>query len=367
MRGSGKGLLAECVGLIIIGHGATMITPGEDEEETAKRILAILIDGDEVVCFDNIVGTFESACLCVVLTTDEFKGRLLGHTKNVHAPTRITWLATGNNVVVVGDLTRRVLPCDIDPKCEHPERRKFDGDLRKELLARRPDLVGAGLTILRAYILAGRPDQGLSPYGSFEEWSDLVRSAIVWAGGADPCEGRERLQQVDPERSTVRLVFLAWRETIGFAAVTAKEAIAIARENPSKPLLSALNEIPRGRDRELESRKLGNWLSDRQSWVESGLRLTRAGEHQGSALWQLAEVGGVGGFGGTSQPHRTETVMTVSIKGGATDPPNPPSPCRSCAGTRFWRLNGDSNWICARCHPPIAPPDAIETIEEPAP
>ncbi len=367
MPGSGKTLLADIVGLIATGIGATMITPGEDEEENAKRILAILVDGDEVVCFDNIVGTLESRCLCAVLTSDEFKGRLLGLTKNVHSSTRNTWLGTGNNVVVVGDLTRRVLPCDIDPTCEHPEQRQFDDDLRRQILARRSGLVGAGLTILRAYILAGRPGQGLSSYGSFEEWSDLVRAAIVWAGGADACDGRGRLQQVDPVRGTVRTVFRAWQATIGFSAVTARDAIKCAESDASKLLLGALSEIPRGRERTLDSRALGNWLSDRRGWVDSGLRIVHAGDRQGSALWQLVEARGSGGVGGTSPTHHTETVsQAVNSSRGARDPresPNPPSPCCACSGSTFWRLrDGPGDWGCTRCHPPLPSIEAIETV-----
>ena len=50
------------------------------------------------------------------------------------------------------------------------------------------------LTILRGYCAAGRPAQGFKPWGSFEQWSDLVRGAIVWAGEPDPADTREELR-----------------------------------------------------------------------------------------------------------------------------------------------------------------------------
>jgi hypothetical protein len=43
----------------------------------------------------------------------------------------------------------------------------------------------AGLTVLRAFVLAGRPDGDVDSLGSFESWSDLVARAIVFAGGAN--------------------------------------------------------------------------------------------------------------------------------------------------------------------------------------
>jgi putative DNA primase/helicase len=55
----------------------------------------------------------------------------------------------------------------------------------------RAQLVAAGLTVLRGYSAAGRPDMRLPPWGSFEGWSKLVRGALVWAGEADPGETRE--------------------------------------------------------------------------------------------------------------------------------------------------------------------------------
>ena len=36
--------------------------------------------------------------------------------------------ATGNNLVLVGDMTRRALLCRLDPERERPELRRFDSD-----------------------------------------------------------------------------------------------------------------------------------------------------------------------------------------------------------------------------------------------
>jgi hypothetical protein len=57
----------------------------------------------------------------------------------------------------------------------------------------RAELVAAGLTMLSAYCAAGRPRMNLSAWGSFDDWSGLVREAVVWCGNPDPGKTREEL------------------------------------------------------------------------------------------------------------------------------------------------------------------------------
>ncbi len=57
----------------------------------------------------------------------------------------------------------------------------------------RSDYLSAALTILRAFHVAGRPDQRISPWGSFTAWSKLVRGALVWAGLPDPIITQRRV------------------------------------------------------------------------------------------------------------------------------------------------------------------------------
>jgi len=42
--------------------------------------------------------------------------------------------------------------------------------------------------------VAGKPAHGLKPWGSYEDWSAVVREAVVFAGLPDPGETREALQ-----------------------------------------------------------------------------------------------------------------------------------------------------------------------------
>jgi hypothetical protein len=84
--------------------------------------------------------------LCSILTQETWKDRILGKTGMATVPTCTTWLATGNNLLIVGDLSTRALVCDLDAKVEHPEERKFDINLYEYVPAHRDELVPAALT-----------------------------------------------------------------------------------------------------------------------------------------------------------------------------------------------------------------------------
>src|SRR5262249_14571675 len=123
--------------------------------------------------------------------------------------------ATGNNVVLLADTTRRVCHVRLDSPLEKPQERS--GFRHPDLLAwvrqSRGRLLAAALTVLSAYCRAGRPDQGLSPWGSYEGWTALVRGALVWAGQGDPGATRAVLAaRADVEADALRGLLLGWRE-----------------------------------------------------------------------------------------------------------------------------------------------------------
>ena len=162
---SGKTLLADVASLIATGKSNACISHADNETEERKRLLAVLMTGDPIICYDNVEKPFGSPALCSVLTSTEFKDRILGETRSISVPTNCLFLATGNNLTFHGDLsTRAVVCCRIDPGVERPEERHFKRDLRKHIPEHRGRLVAAVLTILRAYYVAGRPKQDLKEF-----------------------------------------------------------------------------------------------------------------------------------------------------------------------------------------------------------
>src|SRR5262249_41115282 len=59
---------------------------------------------------------------------------------------------------------------------------------------------------------AGRPTQKLKAWGSFEGWSDVVRSAVVWSHLPDPGETRQALRQESDQEANALHAILAGGE-----------------------------------------------------------------------------------------------------------------------------------------------------------
>jgi hypothetical protein len=168
------------------------------EEEREKVLGAYALRGAGIICFDNLASGFGGAALDRCLTAiDTVELRILGKSEIPELKWRSVITATGNNPEYFGDTPRRILQSSLEPAEENPEERDEKTFAHHPLLpwvrSQRTRLVADALTVLRAHALAGRPREGLRTWGSFESWSDMVPTAIVWAGGADPMLTRPAL------------------------------------------------------------------------------------------------------------------------------------------------------------------------------
>lgn len=247
--GTGKSLLCDTVAMIATGREATATSHGKTEEELNKRLFSMLLKGDPVVVIDNIEDPVRSDEFCTVLTAETWQSRILGLSKTGVVPTNVLFLLNGNGLSFEGDIRTRVIMCGQDARMEDPGERTFDRDLRKYVPAERARLAVAALTVLRAFVVAGR--SGLDefpPFGRFEDWSDLVRGALIWLGEPDPCATREAIDAIDPERDKLSALLRAWEAAIGPEKwLTASEIIAATQwtedfedEGPN-PVMTRLN------------------------------------------------------------------------------------------------------------------------------
>ncbi|MBX3403847.1 MAG: bifunctional DNA primase/polymerase [Phycisphaeraceae bacterium] len=202
VRGAGKTLLAFVAATIAIGPGVGTSGYVESDEEMRKQITSKLIEGHRLVILDNLPGRVGCPSLDRVLTTTTWTDRILGKSESATLPATAVWFATGNNVVLMADTARRVVPIRIEVLDENPEDRAGfkHPDLLRFVRENRATLLCACLTWLSAYIRAGKPSLGLQPFGSFEGWSDTIRCAVVHAGFEDPCAGRAQLAE-DSDRA----------------------------------------------------------------------------------------------------------------------------------------------------------------------
>jgi hypothetical protein len=294
VRAAGKGLLLNCISRIITGEPFTIATYTSDEDELRKRITSLVLAGDRLVLFDNLEGKFGNAVLDAALTGTAWKDRVLGGNRMAEAPLYMTWYATGNNVAIAADTARRVCHVRLESPDEKPEER--NDFQRPNLLAwvgeNRGRLLSAVLTILRAYYAAGRPDLGLSAWGSFEGWSRLVRSVVVWIGLPDPGETRLLLQaQADVAAESMAVLLACWEKLDPErGGLTAAAVIhRLYKQPPESPpdfhadLKDALEALLGKPD----ARGLGNRLRTFRRRVFQGRFIDQAGTEQRAARWAV--------------------------------------------------------------------------------
>lgn len=206
--------LSSTIGEIFSGRPLPSMSK-TNEEEMRKRLLSLAISGDPIILLDNIEGLLDSQVLAGAITSMTVQDRRLGVTEMVPMPMRALWLVTANNLTLSNELVGRALHVRLETSLENPETRtgfKYD-PLLQHVHKERPKLASAVLTVLRAYFAAGCPDQRLSAWGSFEQWSRIVRGALVWAGMPDPIGGRKELTETgDSETGTLERCLIEWEK-----------------------------------------------------------------------------------------------------------------------------------------------------------
>jgi len=184
MQGTGKTLLSQVVSLIATGREGTLFSAPREAEEWRKQLTSVLREGSAIVSIDNVNCCLDSADLCKALTETIHGDRILGKSQTVSLPVRCTWIATGNNIRLGGDMPRRCYWVRMDPKCSRPfERTGFRHKrLTQYVLGHRGKLLAALLVLARSWFMAGCPPPKVTPVGSFEDWTTIIGGILQHAG-----------------------------------------------------------------------------------------------------------------------------------------------------------------------------------------
>ena len=297
VAGSGKTYIIDLASAINSGERAPVFSAGKTEEEMEKRLVGALLSGQTFISIDNVNGELGGEFLCQMVERPVVSVRPLGQSMPIKIESRATCFATGNNIRLVDDMTRRVILCSLDPDMERPELRTFKSDPFDKVLADRGLYVAAALTVVRAYVVAGCPNPRPA-LASFEDWSRLVRSALVWLGRPDPCDTMNAARDDDPATTNLRQLFHAWDRAVQGNANTSSEMAAHANlRGPHNDLIhSALNEILTDlasdiRTGQIKPKSLGKYLSNNKNRVIDGLKLVEAGkDRDDKILWKVIKI-----------------------------------------------------------------------------
>lgn len=297
--GSGKSLLAKLAAVVGTGRmGAASPWPSE-EEERRKAITAYALEGNRVVCWDNVTGRLGGKSLCIALTEPVWRDRVLGVSKQWCGRMGITFYATANNVELGPDMDRRVVHVRLAAHTERPERRtgwRYP-DVLGFTLERQPELTTAALTVLRAYACAcagAGARVRIEPWGSYEGWARVVVEALVWAGCVDLGKGRDSLEESDPEREHMRTLVREWKVAFpeGARVRDAVDRIWPLRsfEHPLPGLEDSFAQLLRLRDGERASVVgMGNLLRRLRDRVFEGAgRLVGRRDRTNAIIWSVS-------------------------------------------------------------------------------
>ena len=124
--GSGKSFLADLISVIARGQICPVITNVQSTEEMEKRLGALVLGGVPMISLDNCSMDIGGDLLCQMTERSRVYVRILGKSEVPECEWRGVLFATGNNITLLADMTRRGLISNLDAQVERPELREFE-------------------------------------------------------------------------------------------------------------------------------------------------------------------------------------------------------------------------------------------------
>jgi hypothetical protein len=301
IQGSGKTLLARCVGVLVQGSDPSVWphTSGRDDEEIRKRVFTVLRTGSRVLIWDNVVGSFDSPALASCMTTPTLSDRILGQSVSSTVPNRLMVVLTGNNITLQGEMPRRILVSRIDPQSEKPFARAFNLDPYGFCRQHRQTMLVAALTLIRAFLTHGCTTKITGRLASFEDWDAWVRRTVIYANELKPgmfgdvMDVIQTNQSTDPEQEALSSFLLCWEEEFGSQSITVSDLLSNSDFNlvsHRKKLIVALEALTNTNRNQLSSKSVGKYLAYRKDRIAGGRCLRKGPKVHDTQTWRVEVV-----------------------------------------------------------------------------
>lgn len=309
-RGTGKSRLVDAAMLLCHGESAARMPLPEDDDEMRKRISALLSEGAAGILLDNINCTIALPSLDAVLTADVWADRVLGSTTSLKVPARAVWWATGNNIQLGGDLSRRTLHIRLESSLENPEERSGfrHPDLLTWVRDNRRRLVACGLTMLRAAVVARVIPNRETLWGSYESWSSIVPPVLAWLGMPSVFVARASIEAaMDEEKLALATLIDGLRRLCpirdadrGIEPISARTIVdtlypsgGTTGPDGYEALRDALEQETRTMaGKRPEVRRVGKWLQRVRGRVVDGWSVQRHDGRNHTAVWRAEPITG---------------------------------------------------------------------------
>jgi putative DNA primase/helicase len=283
---SGKSFLADITNTIVRGQKCPVITAAESVEEMEKRLGALILEGVQIISLDNCSHNLGGDLLCQITERPLIRIRILGKSQTPECEWCGTLFANGNNILLLDDMTRRAIICNLDPKMERPEQREFKNNPIEMVMADRGAYIAAILSIARAYLMSGESVK-CPPIASYGQWSRMVREPLIWLGEADVVKSMEQARDIDPDRTSARELVEHWGLILGYGqSYTSNDIVRIAtggekiKDNKETetwifhhPEFRELLISRCGTGSRVESRLLGRWLMKIRGQIHNDQRI----------------------------------------------------------------------------------------------
>lgn len=313
IQGSGKSFLTSLIAAFVSpAQVPSNALPG-DGEELRKMLMAELMASPPAIVFDNLVtDLLPYPKLCSALTEEFITDRILGISKQVTVSTRVLFLSSGNNVGPVKDMPRRTVTINLDPQVENPITRNFSGNPLAEVRRRRGHYASLALTIIRGWLVNGRPYTDCKPYGSYGQWCDWIRQPLLWLGVPDPVAKVFESMETDPDRETLGRLMTAWRAAFGREATMVRTAVYHALYN-SPELKEICMEVAEHRG-EINQQRLSRWIARHELRIVDGMRFERSTLTRNSVQWCIKDVQNSRPESGQSGKSGCSSQQTLTVK-----------------------------------------------------
>lgn len=254
----------------------------KNDEENRKSLFAQLATGCSHIFLDNIKGRLSDPTLAAAITVKSMKDRLIGTGQMVTVSTRVTWLATSNNAELDRDAVSRCIRIRLDTNDENPEGREFCGDPLRYIAANRAQVIGAILTLVRAWQAAGSPEKSGKRLSRFPYWERVIGGILEAnniVGFLDTIH--DDRSALDPATDAWRVFVATWHEQHGASYLTTKELLPVALK--CDEMADIIGE------KDGQATRLGKMLRSKRDKVFGGFKISRSSGSTNVAKWRVSQ------------------------------------------------------------------------------